>query len=109
MIRATILAVILLVVVDQASAQDVQGIELCTRETRMDRRTGCLQSNIEYLQKLIVGNAAEAQRKLNAAASEISALKGAIANLQATVEKLQATVDKLQASKPDAAAKPNSK
>jgi len=102
MIRAAVLAVILLVVGDQAPAQDIQGIELCTRETRMDRRTGCLQSNIEYLQKLIVANAAEAQRKLNAAANEISALKGALANLQATIEKLQA-------SKPDAAAKPDSK
>jgi hypothetical protein len=102
MIRATILVVILLAVGDQALAQDVQGIELCTRETRMDRRTGCLQSNVEYLQKLIVGNAAEAQRRFNEVASEISALKGALANLQMMIEKLQAT-------KPDAAAKPDSK
>ena len=109
MIRAAVLAMILLITGDQASPQDVQGIELCTRETRMDRRTGCMQSNIEYLQKLIATNAAEAQRKLNAAASEIGALKGELANLRAVAEKLQATVDKLQASKPDAAAKPNSK
>jgi len=103
MIRTAILAVTLLVLGLRASAQDVPGIELCTRETRMDRRTGCLQSNIEYLQKLIVANAADAQRKLNAAASEISALKAALANLQANVDKLQA------ASKPDTAAKPSSK
>jgi hypothetical protein len=102
MIRATILVVVLLAVGDQALAQDVQGIELCTRETRMDRRTGCLQSNIEYLQKLIAANAAETQRKLNVAASEISALKSALANLQANVEKLQA-------AKPGAAPKPDTK
>ena len=100
MIRTMLLAMTLLMVGEQARAQDVPGIELCTRETRIDRRTGCLQSNIEYLQKVIVANAADAQRKLNVAASEISALKAALASLQANVEKLQA-------SKADAAAKPN--
>jgi hypothetical protein len=47
-------------------AQDVQGIELCTRETRLDRRTGCLQSNVEYLQQLIAKNALDSQQKLAA-------------------------------------------
>jgi len=110
MIRILLLMAMLLPAVVSAWAQDVQGIELCTRETRMDRRTGCLQSNIEYLHKLIAANAAEAQRKLNAAAGEISALKATVAALQASVEKLQSSIDKLQAaaSKPDAA-KPNAK
>src|ERR1700744_2555210 len=58
-----------------ARAQDVQGIELCTRESSMDRRTSCLQSNVQYLQGLIAKNAAAAQQKLNAAASEAGALK----------------------------------
>ena len=104
MIRTAILAVTLLVVTAHARAQDVPGIELCTRETRMERRTGCLQSNIEYLQKLIATNAADAQRKLNAAATEIGALRAALANLQASVEKLQAA-----ASKSDTPAKPETK
>jgi seryl-tRNA synthetase len=101
----------------QAVAQDVQGIELCTKESRMDRRTGCLQSNVDYLHKLIAKNAADAQQKLSAAASEISALKATVATLQAAVAAQQASLDKLQAaakkpdaSKPDApASKPNGK
>lgn len=60
-------------------AQDVQGIELCTRETRLDRRTGCLQSNIEYLQQLIAKNALDTQQKLAAANREITAQKDAAA------------------------------
>ena len=86
-----------------AQAQDVPGIELCTRESNMERRTGCLQSNIEYLQKLIAKNAATAQQKLDAANVEIAALKAAMASLQASVEKLQSAATKLDSSaKPDA-------
>jgi acyl carrier protein phosphodiesterase len=57
----------------------VQGIELCTRETRLDRRTGCLQSNIEYLQQSIAKNALDTQQKLAAANREIAAQKDAAA------------------------------
>ena len=32
-----------------AHAQDVRGLEVCTAEKQMDRRTGCLQANIDYL------------------------------------------------------------
>ena len=112
MIRIGCLAGVLLLASSVGRAQDVPGIELCTHESRMDRRTGCLQSNVDYLQKLITKNAADTQQKLNAAASEISALKAAVAHLQAAVAGLQASVDKLQAAprKPDApASKPDAK
>ena len=104
MIRIGCLAGVLLLAGSVARAQDVPGIELCTHESRMDRRTGCLQSNVDYLQKLIAKTAADAQQKLNAAASEIGALKAAVATLQASVDKLQAAAKKpdAPASKPDA-------
>ena len=35
-----------------ARAQDVPGIEICTVEKTMERRTSCLQSNVELLQTL---------------------------------------------------------
>jgi hypothetical protein len=84
-----------------AAAQDVPGIELCSRESRMDRRTGCLQSNVEYLQQLIVKNALDTQQKLAAAnreiaaqrdsaaaaAKEIAALRDAVADLKAQMAK----------------------
>ncbi len=86
-----------------AAAQDVQGIELCTRETRMDRRTGCLQSNIEYLQQLIAKNALDAQQKLAAANREIAAQKDAaaaaareITTLRDALAELKARMDQTQ-------------
>jgi septal ring factor EnvC (AmiA/AmiB activator) len=57
------------------SAQDVPGIEICTRESRLDRRTSCLQSNVEFLQQVVTKNALDAQQKLSAADREIAALK----------------------------------
>jgi septal ring factor EnvC (AmiA/AmiB activator) len=62
-----------------AKAQDVPGIEICTRESQMDRRTGCLQSNVEFLQKVMTKNALEGQQKLSAAGREIAALKEQLA------------------------------
>src|SRR6266852_6380171 len=56
-------------------AQDVPGIEICTRESRLDRRTSCLQSNVEFLQQVVTRNALDAQQKLSAANREITALK----------------------------------
>ncbi len=58
-----------------APAQDVPGIEICTRESRLDRRTSCLQSNVEFLQQVVTRNALDAQQKLSAANREIAALK----------------------------------
>ncbi len=104
MIRMGCLAAALWLMGSAVRAQDVAGIELCTHETRMDRRTGCLQSNIDYLHQLIAKNAADAQQKLNAATSEITVLKAALASLQVSVEKLQAAAKKPEAppSKPEA-------
>ena len=62
-------------IVAGALAQDVPGIEICTRESRLDRRTSCLQSNVEFLQQVVTRNALDAQQKLAAANREIAALK----------------------------------
>jgi chromosome segregation ATPase len=100
-----LLALLAHVIAAPARAQDVQGIELCTRESSADRRIGCLQSNIQYLHGLIGKTTADAQQKLGAAASEIGALKGEIAALKNEVAALKAAlaaehagIEKLQAA-----------
>jgi hypothetical protein len=82
----------------QALAQDIPGVEICTQERDLNRRTSCLQSNIEFLQKQMVKQAADTQQKLSAAATEISSLKG-------TVEMLRTRLDQLQAASKPAPAK----
>jgi prophage DNA circulation protein len=71
-------------------AQDVPGIEICTVEKAMDRRTSCLQSNVDFLQKTITKLSADHQQKLDAANRQIEALKAAVAGLQKVVADLQA-------------------
>src|ERR1700747_2668333 len=75
-------------------AQDVPGIEICTVEKTMERRTSCLQSNVDFLQKTIAKLAADHQQKLDAARAQIEGLKGTIAALQKTVDDLQAVAKK---------------
>jgi uncharacterized protein HemX len=73
-----------------ATAQDVPGIEICTVEKTMERRTSCLQSNVDFLQKTITKLAADYQQKLDAANRQIEGLKSTLAGLQKLVDELQA-------------------
>jgi len=86
-------------------AQDVPGIEICTAEKTMERRTSCLQSNVEFLQKTIAKLAADHQQKLDAANRQIESLKITLAGLQKVVDDLQAAHKKAaeEAKKKDAA------
>ena len=74
-----------------AGAQDIAGIEDCTKTAGLDKRTGCFQSNINFLQQLVTKNALDARQRLSAANNEIIALKAAVISLQASVEELKAT------------------
>ncbi len=74
----------------RATAQDIPGIEICTVEKTMERRTSCLQSNIDFLQKTMTKLAADYQQKLDAAKAQVETLKAAVVALQKTVDDLQA-------------------
>src|SRR6266403_4740499 len=89
-----------------AYAQDVPGIEICTVEKTMERRTSCLQSNVDFLQKTITKLGLDHQQKLDAANRQIEGLKSALATLQKIVDDLQAAQKKAaedQKKKADAA------
>jgi len=83
-----------------ARAQDVPGIEICTAEKDMARRTGCLQSNVEFLKTTMTRMALDHQRKLDAATRQIEALKAAVVALQKNVETLQAAQKKPEPAAP---------
>jgi len=69
--------------------QDVPGIEICTVEKTMERRTSCLQSNIDFLHKTIAKLAADHQQKLDAANRQIEALKASVIATQKIVDDLR--------------------
>jgi TolA-binding protein len=91
MARITFVAVVLLMASLPATvrAQDVPGIEICTVEKTMERRTSCLQSNVDFLQKTITKLTTDHQQKIDASNRQIEALKGAVIGLQKVVAELQ--------------------
>jgi hypothetical protein len=92
-----------------ARAQDIPGIEICTVEKTMERRTSCLQSNVDFLMKTITRLGADHQQKLDAANRQIDSLKSAAVSLQKAVEELQASARKAAEDQKKAAAPPAAK
>src|SRR6516164_8957059 len=95
LLRIALLSLGLIVLgIDAGRAQDIVGIEDCTKTSGLDKRTGCLQSNVNFLQRLVIKNALEAAQKLKATETEIASLKGTVISLQKAVEQLQAAQKK---------------
>jgi prefoldin subunit 5 len=91
---AVCFAMLPLVAHTSALAQDVPGIEICTVEKTMERRTSCLQSNVDFLQKTITKLNLDHQQKIDAANRQIDALKVTLAGLQKTIGDLQSAQTK---------------
>ncbi len=82
-------------------AQDIRGLEICTAERAMDRRTGCLQSNVEFLQQELAKQTRTMQAKLAEANREIAAHKAELAALKTALAKLQQELGDLKKPKPE--------
>ena len=93
-ITVTLLPLCCALVATGVAAQDVPGIEICTVEKTMERRTSCLQSNVDFLHKTIMKLSIDHQQKIDAANRQIEALKSALASLQKVADDLQAAQKK---------------
>ena len=67
-------------------------------ESKMDRRTGCLQANVEFLQQAILKLAHETQDKLAATDRDLAAARAEIAALKSAMEKLTSELTQMKAS-----------
>ena len=83
---------------DLSAAQDIAGIEDCTKTTGLDKRTGCLQSNVNVLHQLVTKNALDARQRLTAANNEVVALKNETVALKSDIATLKGLVTSLQKS-----------
>jgi seryl-tRNA synthetase len=88
---------LLVILASSAFAQDIRGLEVCTAEKQMDRRTGCLQANVEFLQQTLNKLSRDTQDKLAAADRDLTAARAEIAELKATVERLNTELDQIKA------------
>ena len=80
-----------------AAAQDIRGLEICTAEKQMERRTGCLQANVEFLQQALTKLSRETQDKIAAAGRDLAAARAEIAALKSTLAKLDSELVQLKA------------
>ena len=90
-----------LVIAVPAMAQDIRGLEICTAEKAMERRTSCLQSNVEFLQQTLTKQTREMQAKLVEANREIATHKAELAALKTALAKLQQDLADLKKVKPE--------
>jgi hypothetical protein len=102
--RLLCLGLLLTVMPSPAPAQDIRGLEVCTAEKQMDRRTSCLQANVEFLQQSLNKLAHDTQDKLAAAGRDLTAAQAEIATLKAAVDKLNGELAQMKA-KPEPAGK----
>ncbi|BBB98069.1 MULTISPECIES: hypothetical protein [Bradyrhizobium] len=104
-----LLAPLALGVAATAHAQDVPGIEICTVEKTMERRTSCLQSNVDFLQKTINKLTSDHQQKLDAANRQIASLQKLVTDLRAEQVKLTEDMKKKADAPPAKDAAPAAK
>lgn len=71
-------------------------MERCTAETRMERRTGCLQANVEFLQQALIKLARETQDKISATERDLAAARAEITALKSTMEKLSSELTQMK-------------
>ena len=79
-------------------------MQICTVEKQMERRTSCLQANVEFLQGELLKLRRETEAKAISEDRALAAARVEIATLQAAVKKLQDELTKLRA-KPNPANK----
>ena len=95
-----IIAALFVIVSSAAQAQDIRGLEVCTAEKAMERRTSCLQSNVEFLQQALTKQARETKARLDAADREAAARKAEIAALKAEIAALRTAVAEMKKPEP---------
>jgi hypothetical protein len=87
---------VLVMALSPAAAQDIRGMEVCTAEKQMERRTACLQSNVEFLQLALNKLAHDTQEKSAAADRDLAAARAEIAALKSAMEKLNSELKQMK-------------
>ncbi len=72
-------------------------MQICTVEKQMERRTSCLQANVEFLQQALLKQIREMQAKLDSESRALMTARTEIAVMQSVIKKLEGELAKLQA------------
>ena len=72
-------------------------MEVCTAEKQMERRTVCLQANVDFLQQALMKLDRETRDRIATATRDLSDARDEIAALKSTIEKLNREVAQMKA------------
>jgi hypothetical protein len=67
---------LLVISLSPVTGQDIRGMEVCTTEKRMERRTACLQANVEFLQQALIKLDRETRDRIATANRDLSDARG---------------------------------
>jgi hypothetical protein len=101
----TVLSIIVVAPLAPAIGQDIRGLEVCTAEKQMDRRTGCLQANVEFLQQALAKLAHETQDRMTKADHDLALAQAEVAELKSTVAKLGIELGQMKAKEAESNSK----
>lgn len=99
MLGRVLLAAIMIAAVP-VQAQDIVGLEDCSKATGADKKIGCLQSNVQFLHELIRKNDAAAQARQRDASAKLTTAAAKLDELRGEVERLKLAVDQLTKKAP---------
>jgi septal ring factor EnvC (AmiA/AmiB activator) len=97
MLKSGLVAAILLAAAP-LQAQDIAGIEDCSRAKTPDKKAGCQQSNIDFLYRLIRKNDAATQARLREQDTKLREHDAKLAAANARVEELRAEIERLRSA-----------
>ena len=97
--RYALLATLLLIAAP-LRAQDIVGLEDCSKTQGVDRKLGCLQSNVNYLNDQIRKRDADAQAKLRDVAARSATANARIDELRAEIDRLKVAIETLTKKAP---------
>jgi multidrug resistance efflux pump len=89
--------ILLALTASRATAQDIPGLETCMAEKQMERRTGCLQSNDDFLQRPLSKLTRDMQARMAASGRDLAAAQSEIAALKSAMEKLNGELAQMKA------------
>jgi seryl-tRNA synthetase len=81
----------------RACARDIAVARGRTAEKQMERRTACLQANVEFLQQALNKLAHDTQEKSAAADRDLAAARAETAALKSALEKLNSELKQMKA------------
>lgn len=90
------LLVATLMIVSPLRAQDIVGLEDCGQAKGVDKKIGCLQSNVEFLHRLLKKNDAAVQTKLREEAAKLAVATAKIDELRDELNRLKAILDQFE-------------